>query len=227
MSSDLEKKFLELLRKPVKSKHEVQEMEEIGEKFKEELNNETRELLNQLKAAGLNVTSVWDLVNTKSSYPEAIDILLNHLRKKYHHKNKEGIIRALAVKEAKGKATSLLIDEYYKTPKDEKSLRWAIGNTIFTIITQQDLDKILPIVQDKDNGESRQMFVASLGKIKSDRAEDTLIELLDDNEVSAQSLYALGLLKSKKAKEKIILMKNHPNPLIRKEANESAKKIGS
>ena len=48
------------------------------------------------------VRSVWDLVNTKSSYPEAIPILYKHLRTAKHPVMVEGIVRALTVKEACG-----------------------------------------------------------------------------------------------------------------------------
>ena len=47
------------------------------------------------------------------------------------------------------------------------------------------------------------MFVAALGKIQSEEAEDVLIKLLDDEEVTPHALEALGRMKSKKAIEKM------------------------
>ncbi|WP_343540217.1 hypothetical protein [Sphingobacterium thalpophilum] len=139
-------------------------------------------LVEDLKKAGLNITSSWDLVNTKSRYKPAIPILLEHLPKPYHLKNKEGIVRALAVKEAIGKASSVLISEYNRTPKDKVLLRWAIGNTIYTTITEDDVESILPIVLDRTNGTSRQMFVAALGKIKVNNVKDVLLRLVNDDD---------------------------------------------
>jgi len=129
------------------------------------------------------------------------------------------------VREAIGKASPVLLEEYRKAPKDKTALRWAIGNTIFTTITEGDVESILPIVQDKDNGMSRQMFVAALGKVKSEKAENILIKLLDDEEVTPHALEALGRLKSKKAKEKITTLTSHPKALIRKEAQKALKKV--
>lgn len=104
-------------------------------------------------------------------------------------------------------------------------LRWAIGNTVYITITEDDVERILPIVQDKENGMSRQMFVAALGKVTSGKAEDVLIKLLDDEEVAAQALEALGRMKSKKAREKILTLTSHPKAVIKKEAQKALKKL--
>lgn len=161
---ELNKKFKELVQKPIKSKQEIELQQEIAVAIEKALNDETKSLLNELYQIGITVISLWDLVNTKDKYPSAIPVLLAHLTKDYSEKNKKGIIRALAVKEAIGKASPVLLDEYSSIPKDKMLLRWAIGNTIYITITEDDVERILPIVQDKENGISRKMFVAALGK---------------------------------------------------------------
>lgn len=223
---ELNKKFKGLVQKPIKSKQEIKLQQEIAIAIEKALNDETKLLVNELNGVGINVTSLWDLVNTKDKYPKAIPVLVAHLAKDYSEKSKEGVIRALAVKEAIGKGSPILLDEYNKIPKDKMFLRWVIGNTIYATITESDLDEILSIVQDKENGMSRQMFVAALGKLKSEKAEDVLIKLLNDDEVIPHALEALGKMKSKKAKEKIEILTDHPKPLIKKEAQKALKKIG-
>lgn len=179
-----------------------------------------------LAKVGIAVNDIYDLVNTDKSYPAAVPVLLNLLQEGIEHIGiKEGIVRALAVKEAIGKASPILVAEYNRTPKDKIPLRWAIGNTIYITITENDVESILPIVQDKTNGMSRQMFVAALGKVKSEKAEDVLINLLDDEEVTPHALEALGRMKSKKAKDKVSMLTNHPKALIRKEAQKALKKV--
>lgn len=222
---ELNKKLNELAQKPIKTKQEIALRQEVLTAIEKALCEEEIELVNELKSTGLEISSVWDLINIKESYPEAVPILIKHLQKKYHEKNKEGIVRALAVKDAIGKASPPLLYEYSKIPKDKMMLRWAIGNTIYITITENDVDEILPIVQDKSNGMSRQMFVAALGKVKSEKAESILISLLDDEEVIIHSLKALVSLKSKKAKDKISMLINHPKAIIKKEALKALKKI--
>jgi HEAT repeat protein len=119
----------------------------------------------------------------------------------------------------------VLLDEYNKIPKDKMLFRWAIGNTVYITITEDDVDRILPIILDKENGMSRQMFIVALGKVASVKAEDVLIKLLDDDEVAAQALEALGRMKSKKAREKILTLTSHPKALIKKEAQKTLKKL--
>ena len=153
-------------------------------------------------------------------------ILIALLRKGiFDDRIKEGVIRSLAVKEAKGLAGSALLEEYYRTPKDKMMLRWAIGSALEVVVTDEESESITSIVKDKTNGMSRQMFVLALGKLPSEKTEQILIELLDEEEVAAQAIVALSELKSEKAKAKITELLTHSRPLIRKEAKKALKKI--
>ncbi|MFD0793053.1 HEAT repeat domain-containing protein [Mucilaginibacter litoreus] len=227
MKADLELTYLRLLKKPKKSKEEIEEQEQLRHMLTEELQKELKQLSVELEQAECKYTDPWDLVNTSEPYPEVIDILIKHLSKNYHKRNKEGIVRALTVKEAKGKANAALIHEYNKTSKnkDNLSLRWALGNAIYNIVTKNDIASIIDIVKNKANGESRERFVLALGKIKLAESETTLIELLDDSEMIVPALQALVILKSQKAKTKISLLTNNSNALLKKEASKALKKI--
>lgn len=226
MQSQNELNFLRLLKQPTKSKDEVREMEEFQLLFLSELAEESKELIHDLSSVGVECKSIWDLVNTKAAYSQAIDVLINHLRKGYHDRIKEGIIRALTVKEARGKAANSLIIEYDRTPKEKENLRWVIGNAIATTMTSADVPWIFETVLDKTNGVSRGQLVLALGTVKTEQSEDILIYLLDDDEVAPQALAALGKLKSKKAREKILKMRESEDSLIRLEATKALKKIG-
>lgn len=158
----------------------LKEKEQIRTALEAAYAEDEKPLVEELKKVGLNITSSWDLVNTKTSYKPAIPILLEHLSKPYHLKNKEGIVRALAVKEAKGIACRVILDEYNKAPKDNWNYRWALGNTMAVIMAADYIDDVVTIVRDENNGESRQMFVAALGNTKSSKVRDVLKQLLID-----------------------------------------------
>lgn len=181
----------------------------------------------ELQKAGIEVDGIYDLVNTSDAYPKAIPVLLNLLKTDalVDDRIKEGVIRALAVKEAKGLANNVLLEEFYKIPKEKMLLRWVIGSTMEVITTENEVDEIIKIVRDKSNGMSRQLFVEALGKIKSEKIENVLIELLEDEEVVPHALNALGKLKSKQAKPYINQLLHHKNSLFRKEAQKALKKI--
>jgi hypothetical protein len=180
IKNNIEEKFLELLRKPVKTKNEMKELENLRLTLEEASKFEQGELLQELRNIGVNISSVWDLVNTRDNYVQAIPILYKHLKQDYNAKIKEGIARALTVKEAKGIACKSIIDEYNKTPKDEHNLRWVYGNAISIIITEDYLDDVIDIVKDDTNGDSRQMFVTALGKLKSPKIKEILNYLIKD-----------------------------------------------
>ena len=183
---------------------------------------------NSLLEVGIEVDSVYDLVNTSMSYPEAIHPLIEHLKNIQDVNIKEGIIRALTVKEAKGIANNILFEIYNKTNEIANSgIRWVIGNAFMVIIRDEDVDRILKIVSNKDNGMSRQMFVMALSKIKSRKQdiENVLIDLLDDDLVCSHAINTLGKLKSVKAEPLLLTLTEHSRPLVRKEAVKALKKI--
>jgi HEAT repeat protein len=182
----------------------------------------------RLEEVGVFVNNVYDLVRSHEPYPQAIPVLLHLLQEGMENsKLKEGVIRALARKEATGKAGRPLIEEYHKIPKEKMVLRWTIGQTISRIITRDEVQDILAIIQDKTNGISRQMFVLALGKIPCDEAEDILIGLLNDADVNIQVMEVLGKLKSKKAVAAIEALIAHPNVIISKAAQKTLAKINS
>jgi len=188
---------------------------------------ENEKLISKLNSVGVVIEDIYDLVNTNEPYPSAIPVLVESLKDGITHVGiKTGVIRALAVPEAKGKIGTVLIKEFYNTPSDNMSLRWAIGNTMEVVISEEDIDEVIKIVGDKSNGMSRQMFALALGKIPSEKSEDVLIQVLDDDEIAPHALEALGKLKSKKARDKISELTKHSKSLVKKEAKKALKKIG-
>ena len=66
-----------------------------------ELRRAEQPIVADLRAARVDVESVWDLVNTSEPYPDALPILLNHLQRGgYPDRVMESLGRALAVNPA-------------------------------------------------------------------------------------------------------------------------------
>jgi len=188
-------------------------------------------LVADIRKLGFDISSVYDFVNSANSYPTAIPILVYYLQNDLISEPviEEGIIRALTVKEAKGIANDVLLATYHKIPRDgifmNENLRWLIGNAINIIITEKDLEKVIEIVEDTANGTSRQMFVRSLRKFKTERVEDVLISLLDDKEMMPEAVNALGKIKSKKSLSKIESLISDSDQKIRKKIEKALKNI--
>lgn len=88
---------------------------------------EQRVLASDLRLVGVDVGSAWDLVNTGEPYPEAVPVLLDHLRRNYSERTKEGIARALAVPEA-AEGWDILLEEFESNPDTEGiGYKWAVG----------------------------------------------------------------------------------------------------
>jgi hypothetical protein len=185
-----------------------------------------------LRKIGMRVESVYDLVNTRASYPQAIPVLVECLRIVREPVIKQGIVKALTCKEARGVSERVLLDEFRKLPAStphgpEHTLKWTIGNAFSVIGSDAAVDDLISIATDKRHGTTRQMFVVALGKMRKqrDRVVRVLVGLLGDDDVAGHALVALGKLRAKEAEEAIRSMTTHPKEWVREEAEKVLIKI--
>jgi hypothetical protein len=174
--------------------------------------------------AGVSVESVFDLVNARGSYPEAISILLAFLPTIKDNWIKEGVVRALTVKEARGKAELPLVEEFQSiTPGDtqQQSLKWAIGNALNVVATKAVGDELLALVNDRQHGPARQMIVVALSRLRPPKFIAALIDLLNDDDVCGHAIIALRKSKAHEAIPFIEALRTHSNVWIRKEAKKA------
>ncbi|QDV55160.1 hypothetical protein [Rosistilla oblonga] len=97
-------------------------------------------LVREIRDAGYDVDSVWDLVNNSphpvlerrflGEYPDAYPILVQHLSVPHRKEIREGLIRALTVKDGGPEVESTLLECFY-AETDEK-MRWVIANALRT-----------------------------------------------------------------------------------------------
>ncbi len=96
--------------------------------------------------------SEWDLVNTAVPYPHLLSTLAEHLTRPYHKRTKEGIARALAVKEARGThIPRVLMEELKKETapnEDRNSYRWALINSLVTVGDSSLLEEVRTLLDD-------------------------------------------------------------------------------
>ncbi len=181
-----------------------------------------------LNRLGMDVASVFDLMKWKQPYPAAVPVLLEHLPRVHDKGIKEGIVRALTAKEARGKADTALVAEFRTVPPSlnaNAGLKWAIANALSVVATDAVFADVVALVKDKQHGKSREMLAVALGNMKNPAAVDVLIELLKDEEVAGHALMGLGKLKVQKARPHIENFLNHPKPWVRKEATKALAKL--
>lgn len=114
------------------------------EKQVEILAKDQRELIEDLRAIGYEIESVWDFVNNDNhyeflrkfngSYSSAYSILVEHLSIEHHPRIREGIIRALTEKDANRVASEALITEFYQ--EQDENLKWVLANALRTVLSR-------------------------------------------------------------------------------------------
>lgn len=101
-------------------------------------------MINEIRAAGYDVKSVWDLVNNTphpflernfvGEYPNAYPILIKHLEKDHIREIREGIIRALTVPDGGNEVAWALLKQF-ETERD-RELKWVIANALRTVMNR-------------------------------------------------------------------------------------------
>jgi hypothetical protein len=172
-----------------------EEQNRAAEAKAEALRIDEAPLVTDLRAAGYDVTSVWDLVNSSSNYVGAIPILLSHLARSYSSPTREGIARALGIRDA--------IDEWpvlrgrYENEGDLR-VRDGLAAALSAIANDSVIDSVIALIQDSANGPSRVLLLRALAKSKAPRARETLMALRSDPFLDKEAKFLLRTSKSTK-----------------------------
>jgi hypothetical protein len=128
---------------------------------------EEEPMIDDLTKVGLNVGSVWDLVNSNKVYPTAIPILLDHLHRPYHKRIRNGIIRALTVKEAKGLIGDDILDQL--TGETDEENRWALANALTVVADKKNVAAIEALLEDPHFADVGERLKKSLKQLSNGR----------------------------------------------------------
>jgi hypothetical protein len=101
----------------------------------ESLDLEEQPIVDDLYAAGYKLESVWNFVNTNRLYLGALPVLLKHVQLPYHERIKEGIVRALRVKEFRHtEASKIVLDEFKKLDNPLKTMADVINSIAYVYL---------------------------------------------------------------------------------------------
>jgi hypothetical protein len=143
----------------------------------EALRLEEAPLVADLRAAGYDVTSVWDLVNSSLSYTDDVPLLLSHLIRPYSSPIRDGIARALGTPGAIEYWASLL--DRYKSEEDLR-VKDGLAAALAAIADDSVIDSVIVLVRNSANGPSRLLLLRALAKSRAPEAHETLVALRSD-----------------------------------------------
>ena len=134
-------------------------------------------LVSELKAHGLALNSVWDLVNGDFEYSQYTQLLLKHLQSPYPNAIREGIARAFAVPEARW-AWSLLRDMFVNEPSNR--VKSALALALSNCAGEAEIEGLAELARDSSHGESRAMLMGALIGSNSVAAKKALMDIGGD-----------------------------------------------
>jgi hypothetical protein len=136
-------------------------------------------LLRDLAAAGIEVASVWYVANIRKPYTRVLPILIDHIQRPYPIAIKEGIARALAVRESRF-AWPLLLKLYDSAL--EPRMRDALAQTLSGASHDGVIEDVIERATNPGNGASRLHLLPALKRSKDPRAFATIKTLVSDSD---------------------------------------------
>ena len=172
---------------------------EQDRQFQEQLEKDRAEetaLVADVRAVGIDIESVWDLVNRPNDYQPAYPVLVEHLGREYSAHLKEAIARALTVADAAEIAWEPILAAFrahgHRGPGDPPPLKFALGNALAKLMDEEHIAEALGLVTNPEHGESRARIVDFLGDFnKRDDVRQALESLQNDRDVATEARKAL------------------------------------
>ncbi|REJ69683.1 MAG: hypothetical protein DWQ31_03505 [Planctomycetota bacterium] len=159
------------------------------------LTEDEKTLVADLAAVGVQVASVWDLVNTSDRYPAAIPVLLQHLKMDHHRRTREGITRALITPDARGVATRQLVRLFQELDDAEVDYKWVLAMAIAETTTKDAIEEVVTLIGERRHGWARGPLLDVLKKVDKDHARPLLTSLRNDPDLKKDAnavLRAIG-----------------------------------
>lgn len=135
-------------------------------------------LAEELRAAGFAVESAWDLVNTSTPYPAALPILLEHLGRPYPERVREGIARALAVRDARFGWDTLV--QLYREEPAGSNAKDGLAVALAAVSHDDVVDELVSLARDPAHGESRILLLRRLKRSRAPQARAALEGFVED-----------------------------------------------
>jgi len=145
-----------------------------------------------LAEAGVEVESVWDLVNRKDDhYADAVPVLVEHLQdESYPDRVREGIARSLSFRKA-APAWPVII-ELYRSTTESFDLQQGLAAAMAGTVTDETVDELVAEAHREEHGESRLLLLLGLKRLRTSKATEALEGLRGDPDLGDNAVEQLG-----------------------------------
>jgi hypothetical protein len=183
----------EMLRNDPEYRARVEAVEAERQERARHLRDAEQSVVADLRSAGVQVDSVWDLVNTSDPYPAALPILMDHLeRGGYPERVMESLGRALAVKPSVAFWERLKARWLEARDSGEED---GAAVALAACATKAQIDDLIAFLSVQERGQSRIYFIRPILRSGGDRGRKVVEELRDDPTLGKE---ATALLKRRR-----------------------------
>ena len=175
----------------------VDEKESLRSTKEAELAEDEANLVSDCESVGIEIKSVWDLVNSSASYAPAIPVLVRHLGMNHLPRTVEGIVRALTTDEARS-AFEALANLFIATRDGASEMKWLLGAAIAETASSETANRVIELIHNESNGRGRAFLPLALLRLPKSEAIAQLRKLptsadIDENVTKAIRLASVGL----------------------------------
>ena len=165
------------------------------EELARKLSENEEPLVAALREIGWDVESAWDFVMYPGGYSSAYPVLVEHLKRPYMERIRDGIARALTVPDAFDVAWDAVRDEFLSnTDTKTTGFKYALGNALAQLMDEPVVPEVLDMVTDKRHGRNRAPMIEILVEYRDrDDVRQVLEALAQDPQVTREATHALAL----------------------------------
>ena len=176
------------------------EQEDRVRQHLEEMYRAEAPVVEALSEAGVRVKTVWDLVNTRAQYPNALPILWQHLQEPYPDIVLRGIAGALAVPEAIQWWDSVV--ELFQARQGERvnGVKTALAAVLSAAADDHHVGDVIRLVDDPSHGEHRLVLLNVLARSARPEAQAALERAAQDPQLMKEAKIQLRFLARRKRK---------------------------
>lgn len=189
----------------------------------------------ELDAAGIPEDTVWELVNSRNDYPQAVPIVidwLQHLDERVPPEEdrrawRAGLIRNLITKHAKGNraAIDILFHQFEIEPPLSNLELEAAGFALAEICERSDFPRVADLIRADRDFPTKSVLVQWLGQIKTDEAKELAVSQLSKPATRIPAMRALVRQKASGVRDAVAKYLNDEHEIFRKEARKTLDKL--